>query len=93
MAQNTDIALTDGAWTQLTDADVSAIRVQNRSGYMVLLQATAAAVAPTSSNGCVEIESKEILAADITLAEIWPGVTGAARVWAWGSGVVSVSHA
>ena len=32
MAQNTDVVLPIATWTQLTDADVSAITFQNKSG-------------------------------------------------------------
>jgi hypothetical protein len=36
-----------------------------------------------------------VLAADLTIAQLWPGVTGANRVWAFviAASVASVSHA
>ena len=95
MARNDTIILPQGVWTQLTNANASALRVQNLGGYTLQLQATAGAVAPTSISGAVELRSGETLSADLTLAQLWPGVTGANRVYAISDVVapVSVSHA
>ncbi|MDV7144463.1 hypothetical protein R3X27_17435 [Tropicimonas sp. TH_r6] len=95
MARNEHISLTAGKWTQLTNSDVTEICVQNLSGSIVTLQATTDEIEPTSDGGGKRLMPNAILAADITLDQLWPGVSGAARVWAFcqfGSSL-SVSHA
>ena len=94
MARHEDVAVTD-EWVQLTAGDVTEIRVQNPSPYPVLLQVTSGATAPVSAQGAVTLRSGYAFADE--LAVWWPGVAGAARVWARTLGrmpvVVSVSHA
>ena len=46
MAQNTNISVPKEAWTQLTDADVSSITFQNKSGNFVLIKGTTSASTP-----------------------------------------------
>lgn len=82
MARNDNVSIPAGVWTQLTNADVTEIRVQNRSGYTVELMATADTTQPTNSEGAIVMPPNGLLAADITLAQLWPGVSGAVRVWA-----------
>lgn len=95
MPANTNIALTPDVWVLLTNADVTALRIQNRSGISIILQATVGAGAPSGDGGAVELLPYGALAADMTLAQLWPGVPGANRVWArsWSGAMVSVSHA
>lgn len=96
MARNDTFGLPSGAWTQLTNANASAVRVQNRSGYSILISATHGTTAPTTVNGAIEVLPFQTLAADMTLAQLWPGVDPAAnRLWAWSDNgaTVSVSHA
>lgn len=95
MARNDTIILPQGVWTQLTNANASALRVQNLGGYTLQLQATVGAVPPSDISGAVVLRSGETLSADLTLAQLWPGVTGANRVYAISDVVapVSVSHA
>ena len=93
MAQNTDIAVVPGSWTQVTDADVAAITLQVR-GAPVLVKATVGAVAPTTDVGAFLLEDGEGLSGD--LVDYWRGVTGANRVYARAqnfASVVAVSHA
>lgn len=97
MPQNTNITVS-AAWTQLTDANVTAIRVQNLSAAQdVILQATNGTTAPTSDAGAVDLRASQTLAADLTLAQLWPGVASANRVWGKAKTVnavpLSVSHA
>ena len=99
-ARNTDISLTTGAAVLLTDGAVSACRVQNQSGYTITLQATASATPPASRAGGVTMSPYGTLAADMTLAQIFPGVgSGALYLWAFVDipsavpSAVSVSHA
>lgn len=95
MPRNTDVAVPASTWTPLTNADVTALRAQNRSGFGVLLQATNGAIPPSDLTGTIELRGGETLAADLTLAQLWPGVSGANRVYAWCAlpVTVSVSHA
>jgi hypothetical protein len=89
------MTLPAGVWTQLTNANASAIRVQNQSGITVELQATNGGTAPSDNRGSIGLEARETLAADLTLAQLWPGIVGANRIWAFAytSVTVSVSHA
>jgi len=97
MAINSNITVTSSVAVQLTNANCSRIRVQNRSSTdAVLLMATATAVAPGSFAGGIALLPGQTLAADLTLADLWPGVAGAARVYAISTGssvTLSVSHA
>ena len=95
MAQNTTVTLVANTSTLITDGDVTSARVQNLSGYDVDLQATAGATAPASWAGAIRLGPGQTLAADLTLAQLWPGVAGANRLHARsGFGVtLSVSHA
>lgn len=95
MPQNTNIALTAGVWGQLTNADVTALRVQNLNGYEIKIKATVGAVAPTDATGAITILPYGAIAADLTLAQLFPGVAGANRVYAFADipAIVSVSHA
>jgi len=95
MARNDTITLTSGVWTQLTNANAAAVRVQNLVGYTIKLQATNGATAPTSIAGALELRPHGTLATDLTLAQLWPGVAGANRLWVLSDigANVSVSHA
>lgn len=87
--------VTTDAWTELTDGDVTACRVDNQGGYDVILQATVGATAPTSSAGSQLLSARKTLTADMLLSDLFPGVAGANRLWAR-SGCetsVEVSHA
>jgi len=92
MAQNTTVDVPVDAWVELTDADVELITFQNQTGT-VYVQATTG-VAPTSWQGSVEYNPGEG-ERNVYLSDIWPGVTGAVRVWAYSDGgsQVFVSHA
>lgn len=95
-ARNTDVTLSTTAPTLLTDGAVAACRVSNKTGYVVLLQATATTTAPTSRAGGVPLMPSATAAADLTLADLFPGIgAGAMYLWAYadGGGAVSVSHA
>ena len=87
-----------GVWTQLSTADVTAISVQNQNGYMVHLMVTAGAVAPTTTPpetpGDIQLFPGVVWAADLSLAQLRPGVTGT-RVYAYSTlpARLSVSHA
>ncbi len=93
-ARNTTLVLVEATWTLLADNDVTAIRVQNQTSSILFLQATVGASAPSSNAGTLMLFANQTLAADLTLAQLWPGVAGT-RVYgkAAAGGDVSVSHA
>ena len=95
MARNDNVTIPATTWTQLTNANATAIRVQSVSGTEIMLQATNGTTAPTTLLGVIVLPGGDVLAADLPIAQLWPGVTGANRVWAFSSpaSVVSVSHA
>ena len=96
MARNETIKLIEGQWVQLTNADVTKLRVQVWSQLPIKIMATVGAVAPTSDSGAIELTPGPIMPATYTLEEIWPGVVGAKRVYAFApydDATVSVSHA
>jgi hypothetical protein len=95
MARNDNVNVAPNTWVQLTNANASAIRVQNLSGFPVNLQATVGASAPTSIGGSLRLNAQGVITASETLANLFPGLTGANRVWAFcETGVtLSVSHA
>lgn len=94
MAQNTTITLTAKAWTQLTDADVSNITFQNRSGYHMLVKATTDTTTPTDSSGAIRYNPGQG-ERNVAMTDLFPGLTGADRVWAYSDHAVDVfvSHA
>lgn len=95
MAQNTTVSLAAGAWTQLTDGNVTAMRICNLGTEGIWLQATVGAVAPTNTSGALPLLPGQVMAADLTLAQLWPGVSGANRIYALATVAsrVSVSNA
>jgi hypothetical protein len=95
MAQNTNITCPTGAWTLLTNSNVTALRAMNIGSSGVWLQATVGATPPSNTIGAIQLLENEILAADLTIAQLWPGVAGANRVYAMApdGSELSVSHA
>lgn len=94
MPQNANVAVPAKTWTQITNGNITGLRVQQQGPGAVLLQATVGAVAPSDAAGSYRLTEDEP-AALLTLANIWPGVVGANRVYAWSemATTVSVSHA
>ena len=92
MAQNTDIVLPIGAWTQLTDANVTAITFQNKSGNYILVKGTSGATAPTDDNGAVRYNPGQG-ERNVLLSDLFPGIA-ATRVYAYAptGAEVMVSH-
>lgn len=92
---NSDVSVPANTWTQLTTDNVSAIRIYNRSLFSVNIAATFGVSTPTTTSGALELGGGETMAADLTLAQLFPGITGANRVWAFSTApvVLSVSHA
>lgn len=79
-----------GVWVELTENDVTRLRVQNQSGYGLHVKRGGAS-APSSTDGSILLNPNDIFFE--TIADLWPGGTGA-RVWAYSKNSiqVSVSH-
>lgn len=95
MPANDNVALPAGAWTLLTSNDVTALRVQNLGSEAVYIKARVGTGALSSLGGSICLDTFMALGADMTLADLFPGVPGANRVYALSEtgGLVSVSHA
>jgi hypothetical protein len=95
MPRNTTINIPVGQWVLVTDADVTAVRIQVHGAYEARFKATVGAVAPTSIDGAILLLPYGAIAADLTLAQLFPGVPGANRVYVYADMpvAVSVSHA
>jgi len=93
MAQNTNISVPKEAWTQLTDADVSSITFQNKSGNFVLIKGTTSASTPTDADGAIRYNPGQG-ELNTALSDMFPGIT-AVRLYAYApeGASVMVSHA
>ena len=98
MAKDEVVSCAAGVMTELTDSDVTAITIAHISGPVVeLFAATAASPAPDGSGSRVLLRPGETVL-NKSMADLFPGVTGADRVFArpkFGNGTsrLSVSHA
>ena len=95
MPQNTNVSLTANTWTQITDANVTNITFQVFSNAPTLIKATNGATAPTDDNGSFQYASTQG-ERNVALSAMFPGVSGANRVWAKtsaGGAFVVVSNA
>jgi hypothetical protein len=82
-------------WTELTDATVTAITFQVVSSMPIFVTATANATPPASTEGGLTYSGGQG-ESNRALADLFPGVAGANRVWARssvGTQQVFVSHA
>ena len=100
MPRNDTLTIPPRVWTQLTNADVTAVSLQILSNNPVAIAGTAGAVAPASGPGGSEaariLWPGDHLLATTFLTDLWPGVSGVNRLWAWAEGdgaKVAVSHA
>ena len=94
MAQNTTKTIPTGVWTQLTDANVTAITFQVRpTAFGVFIKGTTGATAPTNTDGAIYYPPN-FGEANVSLADLFPGIA-AVRVWALSDApsLVMVSHA
>lgn len=94
MPQNTTINTTANAWVQLTDANIATITFQNVGSNHILIKATVGAVAPTNTSGAIRYNPGQG-ERNGALTDLFPGVAGANRVYAYATEVVPVvvSHA
>lgn len=99
MASHQSVTLAPNAWTQVTGSDVSAAMLQNQSGYAIRVLATAGVTPPAATPAVIatgiEFFPGGGFDASRLLSEIFPGITGANRIWAYCSmhGQVVCSHA
>jgi hypothetical protein len=94
MAQNTTITIPAAAWTQITDANITSITFQNVGINHSLIKATSGTTAPTTTVGGFRYNPGQG-ERNVAMSDLFSGVSGANRVWAYstdGSSVV-VSHA
>ena len=96
MAQNATYGLTEGTYTLLTDSDATAVTVSNNSAdEPVYLIPTTDTTAPTSLDGSIVLKAGDRIV-NTTLANLFPGVTGVDRLWAYAhnpGASVMISHA
>lgn len=100
MPRHDTITIPPRVWTQLTNADVSAVSFQVLGNNPVSIAATAGAVAPAAGPGGTESArvfwTGDHIPATVFLSDLWPGLAGANRLWAWAEGdggKIAVSHA
>lgn len=93
MAQNTDVVLPVATWTQLTNANVTTITFQNKSGSHILVKGTTGATAPTDDDGAIRYNPGQG-ELNTALSDLFPGIS-AVRVYAYApnGAEVLVSHA
>lgn len=81
-------------WTEATSGDVTAIRLQNQGPFDIHVKRGGAAE-PADTSGSIVVRTGQIIPSDLTIAELFPGVSGS-RVWIWSEraqGGISISHA
>ena len=94
MAQQITKQIAAATWTELTNANVTTITFQNISGYFVLIKGTVGANAPTDLSGTIRYNPGQG-ERNVALTDLFPGVSGANRVYAYSvdGGSLLVSHA
>jgi hypothetical protein len=94
MAQNTTITVPAGAWTQLTDADITSITFQNIGSNHIMVKATTDGTAPTNYAGAIRYNPGQG-ERNVALSDLFPGLAGRDRLWAYATDAtqVVVSHA
>ena len=94
MAQNTTITSPAGAWTMLTDTDVTSITFQNTSSQFVIIKGTTGTTAPTTKDGSLRYNPGQGERA-VALTDLFPGLAGIKRLWVFSNDTASVvvSHA
>ena len=94
MAQNTTITVPAGAWTQLTDADITSITFQNIGSNHIMVKATTDGTAPTNYTGAIRYNPGQG-ERNVALSDLFPGLAGRDRLWAYATDAtqVVVSHA
>jgi hypothetical protein len=94
-AQNLNIALPKETWTQLSNANITALTVQNIGTDNIRIMGTVGAVAPIDIDDGILLKPGERINSSVSLAVLFPGVA-ATRIYAYAVGVAGgafVSHA
>jgi hypothetical protein len=89
MPRHTTLDLTARTWTQLTDADVTAITFQNIGGHFILVKATTDTTTPTTTTDAIRYNPGQG-ERNALMTNLFPGLSGADRVWAWAESNASV---
>ena len=92
-ARNTTLTIPPSAWTEITDNDVSSITFQVGSQNVWII-ATDGAI-PSGFDGALFYEPRQG-EVNVALADLFPGVTGATRVFVYSiyaESKITVSHA
>lgn len=78
---------------EITDGNVTSITFQNQSMTDILVKGTSDATPPTSEEGAIKYGAYA-REANVSIADLWPGVLLVSRVWALAKygGRVMVSH-
>lgn len=96
MPQNTTYSLVEDTYTLLTDADATAVTISNNSeNEPVYLVPTIDTNPPASLDGSIVLKAGDRIV-NTNLADLFPGVTGVDRLWAFAHGPaasVMISHA
>lgn len=94
MARNSTVTVPAVTWTQLTAGDVTAITFQNLGAATLKVKGTVGANAPSDDTGSISY-TKFQGERNVLLSDLFPGVSGANRVYAYiaDGGDVAVSHA
>ena len=78
MAHET-VTISAGTWELLTSSDVTTARIQNLGTAALVVQATDGTTAPADASGAIEYQPSQ--GDFLDLAETFPGVSGAVRLW------------
>jgi len=94
MAQTTVVNVPALTWTQLTNGDVTTISFENLSEYDCYIAVTTDTTAPTDLTTAA-LYGPRRGEANLTLADVFDGTSGADRVWAYARDPIDVwvSHA
>lgn len=94
MTQTTTITVPADTWTELTDADATALRFVNEGPGTLYVKVTTAS-APSDKTGAIPYRPGSGATTAETIAILFPGTTGGDRVWAYSEvrNTVSVSQA
>lgn len=93
MPKNTTVPCPAGLPTLLTDTAVTAARVVGSQDFY--LCATLSTTPPAGTDGAVMMLPWSVLAGDLALGDLFPGVGTTVHLWAWpisGAANVSISH-
>jgi hypothetical protein len=93
LAQNLTLTIPAATWTQLTDADITALTFQNVGGNHILIKATTDGTAPTNFSAAIRYNPGQG-ERNVSLADLFPGLAARDRVWAWAENTtpIFVSH-